>query len=75
MKAKTRAPQVRLPVCPIFQHYMYLLNNNEIQTYDITDKAHPALVHHLATDYGLETMYNPVRQQPVCWLYHRLVHP
>lgn len=40
----------------IFQHYMYLLNNNEIQTYDITDKAHPALVHHLATDYGLETI-------------------
>ncbi|MBL7828397.1 MAG: hypothetical protein JNJ57_17325 [Saprospiraceae bacterium] len=40
----------------VFQHYMYVLNQNEIQTYDIQDKAHPALIHRLPTDYGLETI-------------------
>lgn len=40
----------------IFQHYMYVLNLNEVQTYDIAEKEHPVLVHRLATDYGLETI-------------------
>ena len=40
----------------IYQNYMYVLNLNEVQTYDITQKDHPVLVHHLATDYGLETI-------------------
>jgi hypothetical protein len=35
---------------------MYLLNNNEVQTYDVSDKAHPSLVHKLTLDYGLETI-------------------
>ena len=35
---------------------MYVLNLNEVQTYDITGKEHPVLVHHLPTDYGLETI-------------------
>jgi hypothetical protein len=40
----------------IFQHYMYVLNLNEVQTYDISDEKHPVLVHRLSTDYGLETI-------------------
>jgi hypothetical protein len=40
----------------IFQHYMYVLNLNEVQTYDIQDREHPVLIHRLATDYGLETI-------------------
>ncbi len=40
----------------IYQNYMYVLNLNEVQTYDITQKDHPVLVHQLATDYGLETI-------------------
>ncbi len=40
----------------IYQHYMYVLNLNEVQTYDITQKDKPVLVHHLPTDYGLETI-------------------
>ncbi len=40
----------------VFQHYMYVLNLNEVQTYDISQKEHPVLVHRLATDYGLETI-------------------
>jgi hypothetical protein len=40
----------------IFQHYMYVLNSNEVQTYDIAQKEHPVLVNRLATDYGLETI-------------------
>ena len=40
----------------IYQHFMYVLNLNEVQTYDITVKEHPVLVHRLPTDYGLETI-------------------
>lgn len=40
----------------IYQHYMYVLNLNEVQTYDITQEDKPVLVHRLATDYGLETI-------------------
>jgi hypothetical protein len=40
----------------VFQNYMYVLNLNEVQTYDLTDKQHPKLVHRLSTDYGLETI-------------------
>ena len=40
----------------IFQDYMYVLNLNEVQTYDIKDREHPVLVHQLPTDYGLETI-------------------
>lgn len=40
----------------IYQHYMYVLNLHEVQTYDITQKDQPVLVHHLPTDYGLETI-------------------
>ncbi len=40
----------------IFQHYMYVLNLNEVQTFDIADKDHPVLVNTLETDYGLETI-------------------
>jgi hypothetical protein len=38
------------------QNYLYGLNLNEVQTYDITDADHPKLVNRLATDYGLETI-------------------
>ncbi|MFN5365529.1 MAG: LVIVD repeat-containing protein [Bacteroidota bacterium] len=37
-------------------NYMYVLNQNEVQTYDITDRANPVLKHRLATDWGLETI-------------------
>jgi hypothetical protein len=40
----------------IYQDYMYVLNLNEVQTYNIEQKDHPVLVHRLATDYGLETI-------------------
>ncbi|MDO8368008.1 MAG: hypothetical protein Q7T20_14495 [Saprospiraceae bacterium] len=40
----------------IYQDYMYLLNLNEVQTYDIKQKEHPVLVHQMPTDYGLETI-------------------
>lgn len=40
----------------INQDYMYVLNLNEVQTYDIKQKEHPKLVHTLPTDYGLETI-------------------
>jgi LVIVD repeat len=40
----------------VFNNYMYVLNMNEVQTYDITNKDKPALVHVLKTDYGLETI-------------------
>ena len=40
----------------VHDHYMYVLNSNEVQTYDIADKEHPALVHRLKTDFGLETI-------------------
>lgn len=37
-------------------NYMYVLNQNEVQTYDITDRTNPVLKHRLATDWGLETI-------------------
>lgn len=40
----------------IFQDNMYVLNLNEVQTYDIKKKDQPVLVHRLPTDYGLETI-------------------
>lgn len=40
----------------VYQDYMYVLNLNEVQTYNIKDKEHPVLINHLATDYGLETI-------------------
>ncbi len=40
----------------VYQNFMYVLNLNEVQTYDIQDKEKPKLVHRLATDYGLETI-------------------
>lgn len=40
----------------VYQQYMYVLNLNEVQTYDIADADHPKLVHTLVTDYGLETI-------------------
>jgi len=40
----------------VFQNNMYVLNLNEVQTYDITQKDRPVLVHRLPTDYGLETI-------------------
>ena len=40
----------------VYQNYMYVLNLNEVQTYDITQKDKPTLVHRLPTDYGLETI-------------------
>jgi hypothetical protein len=40
----------------IHQTYMYVLNLNEVQTYDLADAEHPVLVHRLPTDYGLETI-------------------
>jgi hypothetical protein len=39
-----------------YGHYMYVLNLNEVQTYDIAQPDLPVLVHELATDYGLETI-------------------
>lgn len=40
----------------VYQDYMYVLNLNEVQTYDIHKRDQPVLVHRLATDYGLETI-------------------
>lgn len=40
----------------VYQQYLYVLNLNEVQTYDISDEDKPVLVHRLATDYGLETI-------------------
>lgn len=40
----------------VYQDYMYVLNLNEVQTYDIKQKDQPVLVHRLSTDYGLETI-------------------
>lgn len=40
----------------VFQNHMYVLNLNEVQTYDLSDPDHPALVHRLPTEYGLETI-------------------
>ncbi len=40
----------------VYDHFMYVLNQNEVQTYDITQKDQPTLLHRLATDYGLETI-------------------
>ncbi len=38
----------------VYQNFMYVLNHNEVQTYDITDKEHPALVHTLPITAHLE---------------------
>ncbi len=40
----------------VYQNFMYVLNLYEVQTYDISEKEHPVLVHRLPTDYGLETI-------------------
>ena len=40
----------------VYDHFMYVLNQNEVQTYDISQKDAPKLVHRLPTDYGLETI-------------------
>lgn len=40
----------------VYDHYMYVLNLDEVQTYDITQKEHPALINRLKTDFGLETI-------------------
>lgn len=40
----------------VYEDYMYVLNLNEVQTYDITQKEHPVLINRLKTDYGLETI-------------------
>ncbi len=40
----------------VLNNYMYVLNMNEVQTYDITNKDKPSLVHVLKTEYGLETI-------------------
>ncbi len=37
--------------------FMYTLNPNELQTFDITDPSKPVLVSELETDYGLETIF------------------
>jgi len=37
--------------------YMYSLNPNQIQTFDLSDPSEPELVHELTTDYGLETIF------------------
>lgn len=55
-EAKTGGQSGSITRFAVFQHYMYVLNLHEIQTYDIADKDHPKLVHTLPTDYGLETI-------------------
>ena len=40
----------------VYQNFMYVLNQNEVQTYDVTQKDKPVLVHRLKTEYGLETI-------------------
>lgn len=40
----------------VYQHFMYVLNANEVQTYDIANAEKPVLIHELPTDYGLETI-------------------
>jgi len=37
--------------------YMYTLNPNQLQTFDISDPAKPILLDELETDYGLETIF------------------
>lgn len=37
--------------------YMYTLNPNQLQTFDITDPSKPTLLSELETDYGLETIF------------------
>lgn len=37
--------------------YMYALNPNEVLTYDLSNEDKPELIHQLATDYGLETIF------------------
>ncbi|MBP7821962.1 MAG: hypothetical protein KA010_03500 [Saprospiraceae bacterium] len=36
--------------------FMYVLNNNEIQTYDVSNSDKPILKNSIRTDYGLETI-------------------
>ncbi|MCC6282466.1 MAG: hypothetical protein IT262_17815 [Saprospiraceae bacterium] len=40
----------------VYQDFMYVLNLNEVQTYDITQRDRPVLINRLKTDYGLETI-------------------
>lgn len=40
----------------IHEGYMYALNPNEVQTYDLQNPDEPKLVNTLKTDYGLETI-------------------
>ena len=37
--------------------FMYTLNPNELQTFDISDPGNPVLLSELETDYGLETIF------------------
>lgn len=37
--------------------FMYTLNPNQLQTFDITDPSKPVLLSELETDYGLETIF------------------
>jgi len=37
--------------------FMYTLNPNQLQTFDITDPSNPVLLNELETDYGLETIF------------------
>lgn len=40
----------------VHNSFMYVLNPNEVQTFDVSDSANPVLVNQLETDYGLETI-------------------
>lgn len=41
----------------VYNGYMYSLNPNQVQTFDLSDPSEPELVHELTTDYGLETIF------------------
>ncbi|MBK8558149.1 MAG: hypothetical protein IPL65_21510 [Lewinellaceae bacterium] len=41
----------------VYNNFMYLLNPNEVLTYDLADPDKPVLVNRLTTDYGLETIF------------------
>lgn len=41
----------------VYDGYMYSLNPNQVQTFDLSNPAEPELVHEITTDYGLETIF------------------
>lgn len=41
----------------VYENHMYVLNSNEIQTFDLADRENPLLVHAIQTEYGLETIF------------------